>query len=239
MPELPMATFVLVHGAWSGAHGFHKVRRLLVDAGHDVFTPSLTGIGERNHLLSPLVDLTTHVHDVVNVVLYEDLDEIMLVGFSYGGVVATGAVDHIGGRIRELVFLDAFVPSDGDCVATLSGRPRSPGLTLNQDWIVPPVSRSFDDPDEGAWQLARRGPHPARCFTETVRLTMPLEDHPFGLTFIKATGDGREAPGGEAFWAAAEHADNSPRWRYFEIATTHMVASNRPEDLTRILLELA
>ena len=234
-----MTTFVLVHGAWSGAHGFHKVRRLLADWGHDVFTPSLTGIGERAHLLSPLIDLTTHVHDVVNVVLYEDLDEIVLVGFSYGGMVTSGAVAHIGDRIRELVYLDAFVPSDGDNVAALSGRPRPQALSVDQEWLVPPLSRSFDDPVEEAWQSARRGPHPARCFTEAVRLTRPLEEQPFGLTYIKATDDGREAPGGEAFWAAAERANSSDRWKYFEIATTHMVASNRPEELSRMLLQLA
>src|ERR1700684_2243579 len=85
-----MGTFVLVHGAWGGAHGFRKVRPLLRAAGHEVFTPSLTGIGERAHLTSPSVNLTTHIRDVVNVVLYEDLDDITLLGFSYGGMVVTG-----------------------------------------------------------------------------------------------------------------------------------------------------
>jgi len=234
-----MNTYVLVHGGWSGAHGFRTVRRLLTVAGHEVFTPSLTGVGERVHLLSPMVDLTTHIHDVVNTVLYEDLDEIVLVGFSYGGAVVTGAVDHIAGRIRELVYLDAFVPGNGDSVAGLAGRSRTQLLSLAQEWLVPPPPRPFDDPEEGAWQNARRGSHPARCFTEPVRLTMPLEQQRFGLTFVKATKDGRESPGGEAFWTAAEHAHGSDRWKYFEIATTHMVASNRPDELARILVELA
>jgi pimeloyl-ACP methyl ester carboxylesterase len=79
-----MTTFVLVHGAWSGAHGFRRVRPLLRAAGHDVFTPSLTGIGERVHLASPQITLSTHVRDVVNMILYEDLTGIVLVGFSYG-----------------------------------------------------------------------------------------------------------------------------------------------------------
>ena len=86
-----MAVFVLVHGAWGGAHGFRKVRGPLRAAGHEVFTPSLTGIGERAHLTSPQVCLTTHVTDVVNAVLYEDLSGIVLLGFSYGGFVVTGA----------------------------------------------------------------------------------------------------------------------------------------------------
>jgi pimeloyl-ACP methyl ester carboxylesterase len=234
-----MATYVLVHGAWSGAHGFRTVRHLLQAAGHEVFTPSLTGVGERAHLLSPLTDLTTHIHDVVNVVLYEDVDDIVLLGFSYGGAVVTGASAHIASRIRELVYLDAFVPRDGDTVAELAGRPRPKGLTLGEEWLLPPPPRAFDDPDEAAWQNARRGSHPVRCFTEPVRLTTPLEEQPFGLTFIKATDDGRDVPGGAAFWSAAEHAKRSDRWRYYEITTTHMVASNRADELTRILVQLA
>jgi pimeloyl-ACP methyl ester carboxylesterase len=95
-----MATYVLVHGAWSGAHGFRHVRRLLQSDGHAVFTPSLTGIGERVHLTSPQVGLTTHVQDVVNQVLYEDLDDVVLLGFSYGGMVVTGAPPRLPRRLR-------------------------------------------------------------------------------------------------------------------------------------------
>ena len=102
-----MATFVLVHGAWGGAHGFRHVRRLLRAAGHEVTTPCLTGIGERVHLASPLVNLSTHIRDVVNHILYEDLDQIVLVGFSYGGFVVIGALEHIAERVKHLVFLDA------------------------------------------------------------------------------------------------------------------------------------
>ena len=94
-----MAAFVLVHGAWGGAHGWRHVRRLLTAAGHDATAPSLTGIGERVHLVSPQVGLSTHVTDVVHHVLYEDLTDVVLVGFSYGGMVVTGALEHIGHRL--------------------------------------------------------------------------------------------------------------------------------------------
>src|ERR1043165_9348736 len=127
---MPMAIFVLVHGAWGGAHGFRKVRPLLRAAGHDVFTPSLTGIGERVHLTSPQVGLSTHISDVVNHVLYEDLDDIVLLGFSYGGMVVTGALEHIGTRVRHLVYLDAFVPGDGDSIRTLLGAPAHAPIEL-------------------------------------------------------------------------------------------------------------
>jgi pimeloyl-ACP methyl ester carboxylesterase len=234
-----MTIFVLVHGGWSGAHGFRKVRGPLRAAGHEVFTPSLTGVGERVHLTSPQVGLTTHITDVVNHVLYEDLSEIVLLGFSYGGLVVTGALEHIGDRVAHLVFLDAFVPGDGDSVASLSGGPRGPGvITLGQEWLVPPQPRDFDDPAEAAWSGARRTPHPAGCFTEPVRLARPLEEYPFTRTYIKATGEPRPKAGGP-FWTAADRASSSPAWRYREIGTGHMIASNRPDDLARLLLELA
>ena len=232
-----MATYVLVHGGWSGAHGFRHVRRLLQDAGHQVFTPSLTGIGERVHLASPQVDLSTHITDVVNAVLYEDLDPIVLLGYSYGGAVVTGALRHIGDRVRELVYLDAFVPLDGDTVWGLAGRDGGPRITLGEQWLVPPMPREYDDPTEGEWQQARRVAHPVRCFTEPVRLDKPLEDHTFGLTYIKATNDPSE-PSDSAFWHAGRHAKASERWRYHEIATNHMVSSNRPGELAEVLLAL-
>ena len=235
-----MAVFVLVHGAWGGAHGFRKVRGPLRAAGHEVFTPSLTGIGERAHLTSPQVCLTTHVTDVVNTVLYEDLRDIVLLGFSYGGFVVTGALEHLAERVRHLVYLDAFVPGDGDTVAGAGGTGGTGyGVTgLGRDWLVPPLPREFDDPAEAAWAGARRTPHPVGCFTEPVRLARPLEDYPFTRTYIKATGEPRPEAGGP-FWAAADRAKASPAWRYREIATNHMIASNRPEELARLLLDLA
>jgi pimeloyl-ACP methyl ester carboxylesterase len=155
-----MATFVLVHGAWGGAHGFGRVRRLLQSAGHEVFTPSLTGIGERAHLASPQVCLTTHVADVVNAVLYEDLRDIVLLGFSYGGAVVTGSLEHVGDRVSHLVYLDAFVPGDGQSVDGTSGG-RAAAIGPAASWQVPPRERDFDDPAEAAWSAARRTPHPA------------------------------------------------------------------------------
>ncbi len=234
-----MAIFVLVHGAWGGSYGFRKVRGPLWAAGHEVFTPSLTGVGERVHLTSPQVGLTTHITDVVNTVLYEDLHGIVLLGFSYGGLVVTGALEHIGDRVRHLVYLDAFVPGDGDSVTTVAGGPAGPGVTeVGAAWLVPPQPREFADPAEAAWENARRTPQPAACFTDPVRLVRPLEDYPFTRTYIKASAEPRsDQPG--AFWAAADRARHSPAWRYREVNSSHMIPTNRPDDLTRLLLELA
>jgi pimeloyl-ACP methyl ester carboxylesterase len=233
-----MAIFVLVHGAWGGAHGFRKVRGPLREAGHEVFTPSLTGIGERVHLTSPQVCLTTHVTDVVNAMLYEDLHGVVLLGFSYGGFVVTGALEHIGDRVAHLVYLDAFVPADGESLYALTGGTEHGAIELGSDWLVPPQARAYDDPAEAAWSGARRTPHPVGCFTEPVRLGRPLEQYPFTRTYIKATGEPRPEHGGP-FWDAADRARQSPAWRYREVDTDHMIPSNRPADLVRLLLELA
>ena len=237
-----MTTFVLVHGAWGGSYGFRAVRGPLRAAGHEVFTPSLTGIGERVHLASPQVDLTTHVTDVVNTVLFEDLTDIVLLGYSYGGMVVTGALEHIAGRVAHLVYLDAFLPDDGQSLDDLSGagygsRAVGPGGS----WLVEPMARNFDSAEEAAWNFARRSPHPVGCFTEPVRLRKPLEDYPFTRTYIKATEDPRP-PDGErvhAFWRAADRAKTDPAWRYREIDTDHMIPVKRPAELAELLLELA
>jgi pimeloyl-ACP methyl ester carboxylesterase len=230
-----MATYVLVHGAWGGAHGFKLVRPLLSRHGHEVFTPSLTGIGERSHLASPQVDLTTHIQDVVNTVWYEDLTDIVLLGFSYGGMVVTGAVSPLADRVRHLVYLDAFLPDDGQSLRDLTGQPASRVLSLGEQWLVPGPARQYDNPADAAFADARRTPHPVGCFTEAVRVPRPLEDYSFSRTYIKATAESYP----KAFWDAAQRAQSSPAWSYREIATDHLVPVNRPAELADILLELS
>jgi pimeloyl-ACP methyl ester carboxylesterase len=233
-----VSTYVLVHGAWGGAHGFRHVRRLLWAAGHEVYTPSLTGIGERSHLTGPHVGLSTHVRDVVNTVLYEDLHDIVLAGYSYGGFVVTGALDHIGDRVRHIVYIDAFVPHDGDTVIGMAGGLPPSTIAIGQEWLVAPPPRDYDDQDEAAFADPRRSPQPIACFTEPVRLRRPLEAFGCSLTYVKATADLPDAPGAAVFWSAAERARTSAAWRYREIATTHMIPNNRPGELVGILLDV-
>ena len=231
-----MGTFVLVHGAWSGAHGFRLVRRRLQAAGHEVFTPSLTGIGERVHLTSPQVTLRTHIQDVSNHVLYEDLHDIVLLGFSYGGLVVTGSLRHVADRVRHLVYLDAFLPGvDGPAPLLPGYSPHTP-MAVGDEWLVPPSARTFDDPEEAAFQNPRRVPQPLATFTDTVQPDRPLESYAFERTYIRATGDAADAPGAAAFAAAAAHARDSDAWHYREIDSNHMVASNRPAELAEILI---
>ena len=233
-----MTTFVLVHGAWGGAHTWRSVRPLLTLGGYHVVTPALTGVGERAHLASPQIGLSTHVDDVVQHILYEDLTDLALLGFSYGGMVVTGALELVADRVDQLVFLDAFVPDDGQSVADLTGFEVA-ATGLGAEWLVPPRERQFDDPAEAEFAAPRRTPQPARTFTEPVRLAAPLESFGFGLTYIKAIGDARAESGPDAFWDAADRYRDRKGWRYEEIDSNHMVPQNRPAELAEILLSMA
>ncbi len=232
-----MATFVLVHGAWGGSWGFRKLRQPLTAAGHQVFTPSLTGIGERQHLTSPEVGLSTHITDVVNLVTYEDLDPIILLGFSYGGMVVTGALAEIGDRVSDLVYLDAFVPTDGQSAESIIGV-EAAKMAGTSGWLIPSTPRDLATPEETEWSSGRRSPQPIRTFTEPVALATPLEDQGFTLTYIKASADPAEADD-SGFWQAAKKAEASERWRYAEIETNHMIPMMEPDRLVEILLDVA
>ena len=167
--DLRVALFVLVHGRLGRRARLPQVPRSAPAACHEVFTPRLIGVGERVHLTSPQVCLTTHVTDVVNTVLYEDLHGIVLLGFSYGGFVITGALKRIGDRVRHLVYLDAFVPGDGDRAGATAGGRAGPGaIEVGRDWLVPPPPREFDDRPRrhGRTHGARRSrsaASPSRC----------------------------------------------------------------------------
>ena len=139
-----MTTFVLVHGAWHGSWCWKRVRKALRSHGHEVFTPTLTGVGERSHLLAPEVDLDTHIDDVVNLLRWEQLSDVVLCGHSYAGAVISGVADRIPDRIRELVYLDAFVLKDGECLHdTLPSSQKDLQLELTRQhgdgWKVPPI----------------------------------------------------------------------------------------------------
>lgn len=165
-----MATYVLVHGAWTGGWMWRDVIRALRSAGHEAFAPTLTGLGERVHLASPKIDLETHVLDVVNAICYERLEGVVLVGYSYGGMVVTGVAERVPERIGRLVYLDAFVPFDGESAADLLGRARASlfiqaARRLGDGWRVPartdnPEGERFTDMplQAGLMPLAVRNP---------------------------------------------------------------------------------
>ncbi len=166
-----MAGFLVVHGAWSSAFAWRKMRPLLRAAGHELYTPSLTGLGERIHLASPLIDLELHVEDIVQALFHEDLRDVHLIGHSYGGMVATGVADRAPERIRQIIYLDAFVPRAGQSVFDLSGensrlRATEGAAGAGEGWRVPANLLPPDTPGEDVeWMLPRRHPQPIGCFS--------------------------------------------------------------------------
>ena len=126
-----MSTYVLVHGAWGGSWCWKRVRKALQALGHEVFTPTLTGVGERSHLLSPQVNLDTHIDDVVNLIQWEELSDVVLCGHSYGGCVISGVAERIPDRIGALVYLDAFVLKNGQCLRSVGSKCWYAGPSFN------------------------------------------------------------------------------------------------------------
>jgi pimeloyl-ACP methyl ester carboxylesterase len=227
-----MTTYVLVHGAWGGSYGFRQVRRLLLQAGHEVFTPSLTGQGERSHLASPSINLSTQ--DVVNVIWCEDLTDIVLVGHSYGGMVVSGVADKIPERIQHLVFLDAFQPADGQSLYDITHRANN-STPADHYRVAPPVRNEQPDHPEVRWAAQRRQPQSRACFEEKVKLSMPLEERPFSLTYIVATERPDPSP---QFDETAERLRGNPRWTVRQVAGAHSMQLTHPTELSNLLLEL-
>ena len=152
-----MATFVLIHGSWEGGWIWHRTVPHLRAAGHEVFTPSLTGLGERSHLMNPSIDLDTHIADILGVLKWERLENITLVGHSYAGMVATGVADRAHERLGSLIYLDAFMPKDGQAVLDLQPPERAAELRevaerQGEGWYLPllalPALRHVTDPEE-------------------------------------------------------------------------------------------
>jgi pimeloyl-ACP methyl ester carboxylesterase len=177
--EVPVAIFIVAHGAWSAGWAWRKMRPLLGAAGHTLVTPTYTGLGERGHLASPTVDLNTHISDVVGVLSVEDLSGVILIGHSYGGMVATGVADRARDRISKLVYLDAFVPRDGESLYDLLSpefRARSWQATAEHGdgWRVPPNPMPPDTSEaDRAWAMPRRLPQPILTFQQRLKVTQP------------------------------------------------------------------
>lgn len=159
-------TYVIVHGAWGGSWAFKKVDSLLTAKGALVYRPSLTGQGERVHLANPEVGLSTHIKDVVNMILYEDLKNIVLVGHSYGGMVITGVADSLPERIAQMIYLDAFVPEDGESVFAQGRTPDAMRPLIENGFLVPRWVKPDQAPPKDV-------PHSVKTFTDKISLKNP------------------------------------------------------------------
>jgi len=227
------ATFLVCHGAWSAGWAWKKMHPLMAEAGHRLVTPTYTGLGERAHLANPSIDLETHIQDILNVIKYEDLRDIVLVGHSYGGMVATGVADRARDRVTQLTYIDAFVPDDGQSLLDLNetARPRMQELTKSGDgWRVPPNPTPPDTPPaDVAWLSERRVHMPIKCFETKLKLeggelTLPR-------CYIYAT---RITPA-DTFRPFAERAKSEAGWRYHELDASHSPNVTAPEALMALL----
>ena len=237
-----MATYVLVHGGAHGGWCYQRVTPLLRAAGHDVHTPTLTGLGERAHLLDPDVDLDVHITDVVNVLRYEDLRDVILVGHSYGGMVITGVADRSLERVGQLVYLDGALPENGESLAEMT-----PALmqTAHREarvvdgvelvlWPGPEAGRLYGvtDPEALAWMQERLTPHPWKSFTQPLRLANEAQVRKIPRTHINCTETLSRRPPERA--KRAFDAD-----RVWEIDTGHDLMITEPRAVADMLLRLA
>jgi len=228
-------SFVLVHGAWSGGWCYARVAALLRARGHSVFTPTLTGQGERAHLLSGAINLTTHLEDVLGVFHYERLSEVVLAGHSYGGMVITGVADRIAEKIKALAYLDAFVPEDDQSLFDiniaantqrfLQGAGSSGGLSVP----APPAAYFGVNAADAATVDALATPFPLGCFTEKLKLSGAYRSVKKHL-YVHGTVLPRESPF-KPFYERAVAAG----WRAHALACGHHVMLDQPEKTADLL----
>ena len=236
-----MATFVLVHGAFHGGWCWRDVTAQLRAAGHEVFAPTLTGLGERSHLASPAVDLSTHVQDVANLLEWEDLRDLVLVGHSYGGMVITGVADRLPERLAGLIYLDALVPQDGQSVLDLQPPERRASIleevAAKGGRFWPPRTGAYygvRDPARQAWVDGKCTPQPFQTLFERVRLEGPPGGKVARKLYILCTD-----PPLAYMRRFYEWASDAPGWEVSELATGHDAMITQPKALAGLLAEWA
>jgi len=231
-------TFVLVHGTWHGGWCWRRVADALESKGHKVYAPSLTGLADRSHLLTRDVNLTTHANDIANLVKWEDLKDVVLVGHSSAGFAITLAAEQIGPQVASIVYLDAFVPKVGDSLISLANpgpRKALEEAVARGDLAAKPVPSAVFNVNEKdrAWVDAKCTPHPLAAVVEKIPAAGA-----YGKiarkTYIRATGT--KSP---VFDETLAKMKMAPGWKTFEVASGHDVMIDRPDRLVEILLEVA
>jgi pimeloyl-ACP methyl ester carboxylesterase len=230
-----MAIFLVAHGAWGGGWTWKKMRPLMAAHGHEFYTPTLTGLGDRVHLAHRGINLETHIADLLAVLQFENLHDVILVGHSYGGMVATGVADRAPERIKHLVYLDAFVPESGKAAndydtairIDLMKKRAADGWKVPSNPIPPDTS-----PEDTVWLVARRVPQPLDCFDQK----LVLKNGPLTLprSYIYAQ---RHNPG-DPFRQFMERARREG-WPVYEIDASHSPHVTAPEALMEILQKVA
>jgi pimeloyl-ACP methyl ester carboxylesterase len=232
-----MATFVVAHGAWSAGWAWKKMRPLMRAAGHEFWTPTYTGLGERAHLASPDVSLETHIADIMAVLDTEDLSDVYLIGHSYGGMVATGVADRARERIKHIIYVDAFAPESGQSAFDLqqpgiAAQRRETAKASGDGWRLATGPMPPDTaPDDVAWASPRRKPQPIKTFE--MKLTLSAEPTA-SRTYIYC----KRARPDDGFRQFLERAKRES-WRTYEIDASHNPHITAPDLLMQIFSDTA
>ncbi len=231
-------TFVLVHGAWHGGWCWRRVADLLEKAGHRVFAPTLTGLGERSHLLHRDINLDTHIADIVNLVKWEDLGGVVLAAHSYAGFPVSGAIEQIFDRVAAAVFIDAFLPEDGqkslDLASDFTRKATMEAVAKGEISQPPPPAARFGvNERDRAWVDSKLTPHPVGVQLQPIKLTGARERVAKKI-YIRAPQ--YPQPAFDKYYLAKK-AD--PSWRTYGVLCGHDVMIDMPERLAEMLLEVA
>jgi pimeloyl-ACP methyl ester carboxylesterase len=237
-----MATIVLVHGGGHGGWCWQRLSPLLRADGHDVYSPTLTGLGERAHLVNAAIDLDTHITDIAAVLEYEDLSEVILVGHSYGGMVITGVADRALPRIGHLVFLDAAHPRNGESLVQTSPglmqfARKSSRVVDGCELVMWPSAEVVEmmgvvEPKDAAWLLSKLTPHPWKCFAQPLKLVREAAMRKIPFTNINASWSMKVRPPESI--RRAQEGD-----RTWEIDTGHDLMITEPQAVASLLSKVA
>ncbi|HBP28011.1 MAG: alpha/beta fold hydrolase [Advenella sp.] len=222
---------LLVHGAWHGGWCYRRVADILTGLGHRVFAPTLTGLADRSHLLTTNVTLTTHIQDIVNLVRWEELDKFILVGHSYGGMVISGATEQIGAnKIQSLVFLDAFLPKNGQSLVDQSDVSRQM-VKNNPTALLEPIPAAVFQVNEAdrEWVDRQCTPQPLKTFTEALTLS-DIRDKVSKKLYVRAAN--YEQPAFDSFF---DMAKSDPRWSAHHLQCGHDVMLDMPEEVAKLI----
>lgn len=229
-----MTTFVLIHGAWHGGWCWDRVVPLLERAGHEVIAPTLGGLGDRTHLLSRHINLSTHIDDIVNHIVSTGLQDITLVGHSYGGFPTTAAAHRLGSLVSHLLLLDAFLPVDGEMLLDHAPgmiEPYRQAADADEGWNIPPIPSAAFGVTEGdqPWVDARLTPQPVESYFE--RLSLPDRLDAARKTYIRCT-----QAAGDLLALSIQRVRSDSEWRYLEIDAPHDAMISHPDLLAQTLL---
>tara|TARA_A100001011_G_scaffold393634_1_gene483936 strand:+ start:4489 stop:5229 length:741 start_codon:yes stop_codon:yes gene_type:complete len=219
-------TYVIVHGAWGGGWAFKEVDHLMTERKAKVYRPTLSGLGEKAHLLSENINLKTHINDIINVILYEELDEIILVGHSYGGMVITGVSDSIPKKIKKMIYLDAFVPMDNESVFSISLISPPSDKDKAKGALIPSWVDKNSMPPKDV-------PHPLKTFSNEISLNNKDREK-IPTTYILTVKKGASPDQDDFAFHSKRASDKGWEVKYFE--SDHNPQWSEPKKLTELLI---